>query len=249
MMHLPYDWIAPDWPAPRQVRACTTTRSGGMSDIPFDSMNLADHVGDDPIRVAANRKRMEELLGLPAPPAWLRQVHGVEVNHLTASPLESPPTADAAITRETGVVCAVMTADCLPILLCDQQGTQVAAVHAGWRGLADGVLETTVQSMAVAGDHLLAWLGPAIGAQAFEVGNEVREAFDSRDPWCGDAFRPARDGHWWADLYTLARRRLHTLGVTAVYGGHWCTFSDARRFYSYRRDGETGRMASLIWLP
>lgn len=248
MIHLPYDWIAPDWPALPQVRACTTTRSGGMSDYPFDSLNLADHVGDDPIRVAANRRRLEELLGLPAPPAWLQQVHGVEVAHLTTSRLDSPPRADAAITRERGVACAVLTADCLPVLLCDQQGTQVAAVHAGWRGLAEGVLEATVQAMAVSGDRLLAWLGPAIGAHAFEVGEEVRAAFYSRDPWCGDAFRPARDGHWGADLYALARRRLHTLGITAVYGGGWCTYSDARRFYSYRRDGETGRMASLIWL-
>ncbi|OGT21890.1 MAG: hypothetical protein A2V90_03990 [Gammaproteobacteria bacterium RBG_16_57_12] len=247
-MNLPYDWIAPDWPAPPRVRACTTTRLGGVSEPPFDSLNLADHVGDDPARVAANQARLMELLRLPAAPVWLRQVHGVQVCNATVCATRELCEADASTSTEAGVVCAVLSADCLPVLFCTRDGRQVAAAHVGWRGLVNGVLEATLQAMAVRGGEVLAWLGPAIGPQAFEVGPEVREAFLSHDPWCGDAFVAARQGHWWADLYRLARRRLQAQGVKRIYGGGWCTWSDPQRFYSYRRDGDTGRMASLIWI-
>jgi YfiH family protein len=236
------DWITPDWPAPAGVRAVSTLRVGGVSAGPFASLNLGDHVGDGPSRVAENRHRLRAALALPADPLWLNQVHGIEVVRA-----DSPDTreADAAWTAARGVVCAVMTADCLPILLCDRQGTRVAAVHAGWRGLANGVVEAAV-SVLDAPDPL-AWLGPAIGPEAFEVGEEVRQVFIERLGDSSDAFRPA-NGKWRADLYTLARRVLHRAGVTAVHGGGYCTHSDPARFFSYRRDGQTGRMASLIWL-
>jgi YfiH family protein len=237
--------ITPDWPAPERVRAFTTTRRGGVSRPPYDSLNLGDHVGDEPQAVAENRRRLRRGLALPAEPRWLSQVHGsCSVDAVQAA---AGCRADAAYTAEEGVVCAVLTADCLPLLLCDRQGRRVAAVHAGWRGLLEGVIEQTVARMGV-GDGLLAWLGPAIGPQAFEVGEEVRTAFVAVDAAAGDAFVPSASGRWLADLYRLARQRLARAGVLAVYGGDLCTFSDAERFYSYRRDGRTGRMASLIWL-
>ncbi len=233
--------ITPDWPAPTGVWALTTTRLGGVSPAPYDSLNLGDHVGDAPQAVAENRRILREVL--PSEPRWLSQVHGCSVADAGES---GPCEADAAIALEPGRVCAVLTADCLPVLLCDKAGTRVAAVHAGWRGLADGVLEATVARMA--GDELMAWLGPAIGPDAFEVGDEVREAFLERDPGAEAAFQPSPQGRWLADLYTLARRRLAAAGVGAVYGGGLCTYTDSERFYSYRRDGVTGRIASLIWL-
>jgi len=239
--------IEPDWPAPPWVRACSTTREGGVSDGPYASLNLGHHVGDVPARVACNRALLRERLGLPADPLWLRQVHGSAlVTGLSPGPDSCE--ADGAIASGPGTVCAVMTADCLPVLMCDRQGTRIAAVHAGWRGLASGILERAFESLAVSPECLLVWLGPAIGADAFEVGPEVRQEFIAADPTTDSAFRPSESGRWLADLAGLARQRLARLGVTAVYGGGYCTVSDSRRFFSYRRDRVTGRMASLIWL-
>lgn len=239
--------IVPEWPAPPQVRACTTTRSGGVSLPPYDTLNLAMHVGDDPQAVAQNRRRLHEQLQLPAEPRWLNQVHGTcaaDAALIDASHCE----ADASHTALPGVVCAVLTADCLPLLLCDRAGTTVAAVHAGWRGLQAGVIEQTVRAMNIPGEELLAWCGPAIGADAFEVGPEVREAFVAADALAAHAFLPSPHGRWLADLYVLAHLRLASVGVTEVYGGDHCTFSESQLFYSYRREGTTGRMASLIWI-
>jgi YfiH family protein len=238
--------IFPDWPAPACVHAACTTRDGGVSVAPFDTLNLGDHVDDDPLAVAENRKRLGHALSLPREPRWLVQVHGSCV--ADAGDIRGRCEADASFAAEHGVVCAVLTADCLPVLFCDRKGTRVAAAHAGWRGLAGGVLEETIRAMAVAPDQILAWLGPAIGPQAFEVGSEVREAFLRDDPGAVSAFAHSAGGRWFADLFTLARRRLSQVGVSAVYGGDLCTFSEASRFYSYRREGRTGRQASLIWL-
>jgi YfiH family protein len=236
------DPIFPDWPAPANVRALSTTRSGGVSAAPWHSFNLGDHVGDDPAAVAENRRRLRELL--PTDPAWLKQVHGRRCLDAAAGGGE----ADAACARQKHAVCAVLTADCLPLLFCDDAGTVVAAAHAGWRGLAAGVIESTVTAMAVPGDRLMAWLGPAIGPASFEVGDEVRTTFVAADPAAAAAFVAHPGGKWLCDLYRLARQRLAALGVTRVFGGNACTLREAGRFYSYRRDGATGRMASLIWL-
>ncbi len=240
------DLLLPDWPAPPQVRAFSTTRLGGVSRSPWRSFNLADHVGDDPLAVAENRRLLSRRLGLPQPPRWLHQVHGIGVSTDSACGVE----ADAVFTRTAGRVCGIMTADCLPVLLCDQEGSAVAAVHAGWRGLCGGIIERSVAQFSVAGDQLLAWLGPAIGPQAFEVGDEVRQAFVQQAPQAAQGFVAVTgvNGKWLADLYLLARQRLSDLGIERVYGGDFCTYSDPRRFFSYRRDGQTGRMASLIWL-
>lgn len=235
--------IQPDWPAPSRVRACMTTREGGVSQPPWASFNLGDHVGDDPAHVAANRARLRE--SLPAEPGWLRQVHSARVVELGR---EQNPEADASFTREAGQVCAVLTADCLPVLFCDRAGSVVAAAHAGWRGLANGVLEATVAAMGVAPGEVLAWMGAAIGPRAFEVGEEVREAFITRHPEAAAAFAPHAPGKWLADLYALARIRLGSVGVRSIYGGGRCTLTEAETFYSYRRDGVTGRMAALVWL-
>lgn len=238
----PSDWIIPDWPAPAQIRACVTTRAGGFSPSPFEGFNLGDHVGDDPQAVAQNRTFLAATLGCT--PAWLSQVHSTEV--VKADP-SRVLTADACWTDEHYHACAVLTADCLPVLLCDRSGTKVAAAHAGWRGLAAGILEHTVQALAVAPQELLVWLGPAIGPDVFEVGPEVREAFVAVHPQAEVAFKPSPNaGRYLADLYQLARIRLAALGVTAVYGGGLCTYQEAR-FYSYRRAARTGRFASLIW--
>lgn len=239
------DWIVPDWPAPLRVRALVTTRSGGLSEGAWRSMNLALHVGDDPDAVHANRHILRKFL--PASPVWLDQVHGGTV--VDASVTEAGVRADAAFACRRGVVCAVLTADCLPVLFCDRAGTVVAAAHAGWRGLAGGVLEATVEAMGVSADSVIAWLGPAIGPNAFEVGADVREIFCDRDPGAEAAFMPgARQGKWFADLYRLARFRLERAGVPQVAGGGRCTYGEGERFYSYRRDGVTGRFASLVWL-
>jgi hypothetical protein len=238
-----HDWLTPQWPAPARVKACVTTRSGGVSVAPFDSCNLGEHVADDPQAVLKNRQRLVSLLGCK--PAWLQQVHGVAV--VEANPalvLE----ADASWTGKSGVACTVMTADCLPVLFCDRAGSRVAAAHAGWRGLAGGVLEATLDQLGVPADEVLVWLGPAIGPQAFEVGAEVREAFVGQHAQASEAFRPSHNaGKFIADIYQLARIRLAARGVTAVYGGEFCTYNDPR-FYSYRRAAQTGRFASLIWL-
>lgn len=243
-------WIAPDWEAPSNVRTLVTTRQGGVSLGAFAGLNLGDHVGDDPAHVEQNRALLRT--HLPAEPKWLKQVHGVAV--ADADAMQQITEADAAISRKTGTVCAVLTADCLPLLLCDTAGTVVAAAHAGWRGLASGVIESTVAAMKVEPVMLMAYLGPAIGPHAFEVGEEVRQVFLAQDQRAEQAFvpgAPADAGEprkWVADIYFLARLRLHKLGVERVHGGEHCTVSDPLRFYSYRRDGVTGRMASLIWL-
>ena len=242
------DLVFPDWPAPPGVGCLATTRRGGVSTGIFSSLNLGNHVGDDPLSVATNRRIVTARIG--GQPVWLNQVHGTRVvDAADYCGANSPPDADAAFTRCPGVVCTVMTADCLPVLLCDDAGTVVAAAHAGWRGLQAGVLEATVVAMGVPGAHLMAWLGSAIGPQAFEVGDEVREAFVSGSPEAASAFRCSSvNGKWLADIYGLARQRLSGLGVARVFGGNHCTVSETDRFFSYRRDGQTGRMASMIWL-
>lgn len=239
-----HDLIIPEWPAPANVRALQTTRAGGISQPPYDSLNLGMHVNDAPLDVATNRQRLNRYV--PTEPVWLNQVHGIEV--VDASTASCVPDADAAFARTWHTVCAVMTADCLPVLLCDQAGTIVAAAHAGWRSLLDGVIEATVQAMNKPGNELLAWLGPAIGPDAFEVGEEVRAAFIERDAKAEQAFKPAASGKWLGDIFMLGRQRLSNAGVTAVYGGGLCTYHDTGRFFSFRRDEATGRMASLIWL-
>lgn len=241
----PHDWISPDWPAPSWVRAVTTTRSGGNSHGPYASMNLAMHVADDPAAVAANRAYLREALALPAEPVWLQQVHGRDI--VSADHAAQGVEGDGTVSCTPGTVCAVLTADCLPVLLCDRAGTRIGAAHAGWRGLADGVIEATVATLNRPGSDLMAWLGPAIGPRAFEVGDEVRSTFVANDPAAAVAFQPHGE-RWHADLYRLANQRLAALGITEVHGGEWCTFEDSARFYSYRRDGATGRMATLIWL-
>ena len=237
--------LVPDWPAPPTVHAFSTSRDGGVSNGPFASLNLGSHVGDAPDRVQENRRRVCALL--PAPPMWLEQVHGIDVaaHRLAAGRVR----ADAAFTSAAGAVCAVMTADCLPVLFCDASGSVVAAAHAGWRGLAAGVLENTIRAMQAPPPQLLAWFGPAIGPQAFEVGDDVRDVFVAHDASAAGAFAGAgRAGKWLADLAALARRRLALAGVDRVFGGHWCTYQDRDRFFSHRRDGRCGRHASVIWL-
>nr|WP_218178219.1 peptidoglycan editing factor PgeF [Pseudomonas gingeri] len=242
-VHRVSDFLIPDWPAPARVRSCVTTRAGGVSLAPFDSLNLGDHVDDDPLAVAENRRRLNSAFDIRL--AWLRQVHGVVV--VEADPAVTAE-ADGSWTATPGVACTAMTADCLPALFCDRAGTRVAAAHAGWRGLAAGVLEATADSLDVPASEILVWLGPAIGPEAFEVGAEVREAFVSGHPQASDAFVPSRNaGRFMADIYALARLRLAARGITAVHGGGFCTVSDPR-FYSYRRSPRTGRFASLIWL-
>jgi purine-nucleoside/S-methyl-5'-thioadenosine phosphorylase / adenosine deaminase len=245
-------WIEPDWPAPAGVRALSTLRGGGVSAAPYASLNLGAHVGDAPEAVAENRRALVAAAGLPAEPAWLAQVHGVEVVDLDAvghaGISGSPPRADAAFTRRTGRVCAILTADCLPILLTADSGDVVAAAHAGWRGLAGGVIEATVRALEVAPARLMAWLGPEIGPCHFEVGAEVREALLRGDSGAEDAFVPNARGRFMADLTALARRCLVSLGVERIYGGGFCTYGDGVRYFSHRRDGITGRQATLIWL-
>lgn len=235
--------ILPDWPAPACVKALQTTRLGGVSQGSYASLNLGDHVKDLPQHVAANRQLLSPYL--PSEPVWLNQVHGVRViDAALSSCLES---ADASFSTRKQVVCVTMTADCLPVLLCDQAGSVVAAVHAGWRSLCDGVIEATVKAMPVEPARLMAWLGPAIGPQAFEVGSEVRAQFMAQDEQAEHAFQ-AHGEKWLGDLYAIARQRLSRLGVTQVYGGGRCTYREPETFFSFRRDGDTGRMASLIWL-
>lgn len=283
--------ITPDWPAPANVKALQTTRLGGISSAPYDSFNLGDHVGDAPLAVARNRMLLNTLM--PSEPVWLKQVHGITVAN--ADMASCLPQADACIARHRDAVCVVMTADCLPVLLCDKQGSVVGSVHAGWKGLAAGVIEATVQAMDVAPQSMMAWLGPAISQQAFEVGAEVRAFFVDADPQAAAAFTPSlalmgtlsREGRenqfpsptsgrgagvtndlavvvgqpsqmassstregvkWFADIYALARLRLSALGITQIYGGDYCTYRERERFFSYRRDGVTGRMGTFIWL-
>ena len=235
------------WKLPGGVRAAFTTRQGGVSVAPWDSFNVGAHVGDAQESVAANRARLKSLLSLPAEPAWLSQVHGVAVHDLDSTPGGGIETADAAVARERGRVCAIMVADCLPVLFATRDGARIGAAHAGWRGLASGVLENTVRALGVPGEPLTAWLGPAISREHFEVGDEVREEFVAADAGAAGAFERNTRGRWQADLVALARRRLGALGITDVSGGEWCTFADRARFFSHRRDGKGGRMVALIW--
>ncbi len=240
------DWIVPDWPAPASVRAAMTTRKGGHSASPFHSLNLAEHVDDDPATVARNRVVLSERLELSSEPRWLQQVHGCDVAEVGDGNCGN--SADAATTAIPGQVCVVMTADCLPLLLCNRTGTRVAAVHAGWRGLVDGVIEAALARFSEPGNELLAWMGPAIGPERFEVGDEVRARFIAVNPADEAAFTARGTGKWLADIYALARTRLHGANCGYIGGGDYCTVSDSERFFSYRRDGITGRMASLIWI-
>jgi YfiH family protein len=240
----PEDWIVPDWPAPERVRALITSRNGGGSTGPYASMNLGLGVNDDPDAVEANRRLLKRFL--PAEPRWLDQVHGATV--IDAETVAHPVQADASVTKNPGCVSVVIVADCLPILFSDRSGSVIAAAHAGWRGLAAGVIENTVRALDTPPQNLLAYLGPAIGPSAFEVGNEVRDAFVAIDQAAEYAFRPYKPGKWRADLFVLARQRLARIGLLNVYGGGQCTYSDPARFFSHRRDRVSGRMAALIWI-
>jgi len=242
----PISWLAADWPAPPSVVAGTTLRSGGVSTGSCGSLNLGSHVGDDADAVAENRRRLQVALDLPADPHWLEQVHGTHV--VDAGVAGSRPAADAAVARRPGVVCAVLTADCLPVLFAARDGSRVAAAHAGWRGLAGGVLEATMDALGGSPGDLVAWLGPAISQPAFEVGPEVRARFLAVDPATARCFRPGERDRWLADLYELARMRLAARGLHSVHGGGRCTFRETNAFFSYRRDGACGRMATLIYM-
>jgi polyphenol oxidase len=269
--------ITPDWPAPPGVRAAFTLRTGGVSAAPFDSLNLGAAIGDTPEAVAENRRLVREALRLPGEPMWLEQVHGTHVvvlfgtaelaggrgaaasaggqdaaagdrgSRISAAD-SAVPQGDASVAWEPGRVCAIRVADCMPVLFAARDGGVVGAAHAGWRGLAGGVLEATVERMGVPASQLIAWMGPAIGKENFEVGKDVRSAFTGADPEAASAFLPNARGRWQCDLYALARRRLAAMGVSGVYGGGWCTFADSERFFSYRRSSQCGRMAALIWM-
>jgi YfiH family protein len=252
--------IEPEWASPVRVRAAFTLRSGGVSVAPYDSLNLGTHVGDGPEAVRENRRRVRERLALPREPTWLQQVHGttvVDVDALVGVAASgvaseaadgSPPEADAAVTRTPGRVCVIQVADCMPVLFAARDGTAVGAAHAGWRGLAGGVLEQTIAQLGVPAAQLVAWLGPTISQRNFEVGDDVRAAFTKDDAGAAVAFEANSRGRWQCDLYALARRRLATLGVSDVSGGGWCTYTEESRFFSYRRAGQCGRMAALIWM-
>jgi YfiH family protein len=238
------NFIIPNWPAPANIKALQTTRTGGLSQDPYSSLNFGDHVGDDALTVARNRQLLNPFV--PTEPLWLKQTHStIVVNAALTSCL---PEADAAYSKQKNIVCAVMTADCLPILLCDKTGTTVAAIHAGWRGLLDGVVESTIKALEIAPQNLLAWLGPAIGPTAFEVGRDVYDGFIHQDAKSAQAFTVKNEPYkWLADIYLLARLRLQSLGVKQIYGGDYCTYTNEEKFFSFRRDGGTGRMATLIW--
>lgn len=241
-------FIQPNWPAPKNICAIQTTRQGGFSQAPYDSFNLAMHVGDDAMTVAKNRQLLNP--HLPTEPVWVNQVHGITV--LDAAKSSCLENADASFSRQKNVVCVTMTADCLPLLLCDNKGTVVAAAHAGWRGLCDGVIEATIKKMAVPPADILVWLGPAIGPESFEVGEDVRQAFLAHDTQAEKAFKKLNAEKWLCDLYALAKQRLNAIGIQQVYGAsineNFCTFQQQDQFFSFRRDKTTGRMASLIWL-
>jgi polyphenol oxidase len=250
------NFLVPDWPAPEKVKALVTTRQGGVSAAPWASFNLGDHVGDDPSAVRENRSRLRKVL--PTEPKWLRQVHGTLC--VDVSQISEPVDADASFTRQPGIVCSVLTADCLPVFFCDDQASVVAVAHAGWRGLANGVLESTVSAMQINPARLMAFMGPAIGPEKFEVGPEVRETLIDKDESASRAFVATTNGKWLADIYLLAWLRLRSLGIERVFGPasksgkfesattNCCTVSQSEQFFSYRRDGVTGRMASCIWL-
>jgi len=243
-LNSPGHWIVPEWPAPICVKALITTRVGGFSGGRYASFNLGDHVGDEPLLVRQNRELLRNYL--PDEPKWLKQVHGTRVANADAP--DTSAEADACITRNQNKPCAILSADCLPLLLCDARGSVVAAAHCGWRGLAAGIIEKTVSEMHAAPESLFAYFGPAISAKAYQVGAEVRDAFGHEDACTQQAFAARARGKWLADLYLLARTRLNRIGVKEIYGGNFCTYTDSLRFFSHRRDHTTGRMASLIWL-
>lgn len=238
--------ITPDWPAPASVKAVSSTRLGGVSEGPFASLNVGLTAGDLRSIVTRNRALLRRAASMPAEPAWLQQVHGTELVELNGDDPQGV-TADGSHTTRSSVVCAVMSADCLPVLLCNHAGTKVAALHGGWRGLAAGIINKGVERFAKS-DRLLAWLGPAISVSAYEISAEVRDQFICKDETMATCFKPSRTGHWFADLYALARKQLASVGVTAVYGGQFCTYTQADKFFSFRRDGKTGRMVSAVWL-
>jgi YfiH family protein len=259
------DVLTPDWPAPPGVRSAFTLRTGGVSEVPYDSLNLGAAIGDAPDAVAENRRRVRAKLRLPAEPVWLEQVHGTAVVDLSglgaprlpgssqagdgAGDSTRPPLiGDASVAWGAGVVCAIRVADCMPVLFAARDGSAVAAAHAGWRGLAGGVLEATVQRLGMPPSRLIAWMGPAIGPTHFEVGDEVRDAFTATDANAVSSFAANERGRWQCDLYALARRRLEVIGISGIYGGGCCTFAEPQRFFSFRRDGQCGRMAALIWI-
>jgi YfiH family protein len=242
------DWLTPNWPAPSNVHAVCTSRNGGVSVAPYESLNLGDHVGDDPVAVARNRELVVQAIEVP--PVYMQQVHGRDVARLDAASRDGVQ-ADGCVATAPGIACTIMVADCLPILFASDDGTIVGAAHAGWRGLAGGVVEAVVQALQVQPDHLLAWLGPCIGPEAFEVGDEVNAVFEIHDAAAARYFEPLREGKWLADLQGLARQRLAALGITRIYGNdgsrEWCTVSNPPRFFSHRRDRVSGRFAAMIW--
>ena len=239
-------FILPDWPAPNTVKSVSTTRQGGFSLPPFDSLNLGLHVGDSDTSVEKNRKHLIETAQLPESPRWLNQVHGTKVS--TTSTWQLGNEADAMISEQANQVCVIMTADCLPILLCNQKGDMVAAIHAGWRSLAAGIIEKTLLKFDCAPQEIMAWFGPAIGPMHFEVGTDVYRAFTQYSEQAQQAFVQTDATHYLADIYLLAKQRLNAQNINALFGGNFCTLSDSSRFFSYRRDGITGRMASMIWI-
>ncbi len=242
------DFIIPDWPAPKNVHALQTNRDGGVSQSPYDRLNLGSHVKDNPLHVAQNRQLLSQYL--PSEPVWLNQIHGTQVLNagvVDAADTSCVPDADASFSTRKNIVCVTMTADCLPVLLCDTAGMVVASIHAGWRSLCDGVIEATVAKLPVIPNQIMAWLGPAIGSQAFEVGGEVRAQFIAKEAQAEAAFK-AHGDKWLGDIYLIATQRLNKLGITQIYGGGLCTYTDKEKFFSFRRDGDTGRMATMIWL-
>lgn len=247
MSNLANTFITPNWPAPANVKALQTTRLGGVSLAPYQSLNLGNHVNDNPLNVAQNRQLLSQFL--PSEPVWLNQVHGIEV--VDAAQTTCVPDADASFSTQKNVVCVTMTADCLPVLLCDTAGTAVASIHAGWRSLCDGVIEAAVQKLPAKPADLMAWLGPAIGPNVFEIGAEVRAQFIAQDGQAEAAFKPHGEKYL-GNLYQIATQRLNHLGIMQIYGGgidtDFCTFSQSDQFFSFRRDGVTGRMATLVWL-
>lgn len=236
------NWLKADWPAPEFIQAGTTLRRGGVSKAPYDSFNLASHVGDESEAVEQNRR----LLNLPNAPQWLEQIHSTAAVLLPCK--DDIPKADASYTSKINTVCVVMTADCLPVLITDKEGSCVAAIHAGWRGLCDGVIEATIKKLPAAAENLLVWLGPAIGPDVYEIGEEVYDAFTKRDNEAKRAFTVTSEQHWLFDIYHLAKLRLNRVGVDNIYGGEHCTLTEKEDFFSYRRDGVTGRTASMIWI-
>ncbi len=243
-------WLVPDWPAPVNIHAATTLRTGGVSKEPYLSLNPATHVNDLTERVLQNQKIISDMLSLPADPIWLDQIHSNRI--VKAGKTATPQQADASYSSESGVVCVVMTADCLPLLICSKDGKKIAAIHAGWRGLLSGVISNSISELAgvppiAKPTDLLVWLGPAIGPNCFEIGIEVREAFIEKSKDYEKAFKVKNNGKYLADIYQLAKIELNTLGIINIYGGTYCTMTEKDRFFSYRRDNQTGRMATLIW--